>query len=231
MRRPASPLLAVCGVCGGAGASTVSAAVARSAVELGHVLLLDTGGLNAALCLRAGAETSHSVLDVAHVLERDVALAPSVWSARQIGRYELRVIAARPSMDLDDGPLLDPVLAVLRGTLEQSLVVADCGTLQRPAELAVVRAASHVAWVMPDTGYGLARARQLHALTASHVSGRELVLARRDVTAGAASLRALAAFADVCRAPLVRLPAIPEGQPPADAMEISLQAILGVLRR
>src|SRR5918996_4969449 len=46
-----TPLLAVCGLCGGAGVSTLSYLVARFAIGLaeGHVLVCDTGGTTGGL--------------------------------------------------------------------------------------------------------------------------------------------------------------------------------------
>ena len=54
-----APLLAVCGLCGGAGASTLTYLVARYAVErgLGHVLAFDTGGTTGGLSAICGVET------------------------------------------------------------------------------------------------------------------------------------------------------------------------------
>lgn len=230
--RTAAPLVALCGVCGGAGTSTLSLLLARAAVESGHVLLLDTGGLNAGLHLHAGSETSHSVLDIASLLARDRALASSMWSPARVGRYELRVIAARPNIDGDDTPDIVSMLGIVRRDFEHSLVVVDCGTLQRPAELAVARAATHVGWVLPDTNHGLARARRVRTLLNSHLGGREFVVARRDVSAAGVPLSSLAEFAATCGAPLVQVPTlVASEQNPLATVAGSLQAILGVVQR
>src|SRR3954451_18978943 len=103
-RRPhASPLVAVCGLCGGAGASTLSYLLARYAVrELdGHVLVCDSG-MSGGLAACAGIQSPRSLTEAADELTRGLPRAGGLYavdtSAGDNGR-ELRVIATRPRFD------------------------------------------------------------------------------------------------------------------------------------
>src|SRR6266699_1020931 len=62
-----APLLAVCGVCGGAGASTLSYLLARFAVDQldGHVLVCDSGGPTGGLAGCTGVESPRSLSESA----------------------------------------------------------------------------------------------------------------------------------------------------------------------
>src|SRR5215207_2778196 len=71
-----SQLLAVCGLCGGAGTSTLSYLVARfaAAVARGHVLVCDTGGPAGGLAACARIESSWSLVEVAARVARGLPL-------------------------------------------------------------------------------------------------------------------------------------------------------------
>src|SRR4051794_38418230 len=98
-----APLLAVCGLCGGAGASTLSYLLARHAVhELdGHVLVCDSG-CSGGLATCAGVRSPRSLSEAADELARGLPRARGLYaldeSAGEQGR-ELRVIATGPRFD------------------------------------------------------------------------------------------------------------------------------------
>ena len=157
--RTGGPLVAVCGLAGGAGTTTLALMLARkAAAESSAPVLLtelasDTGGLAAATG-RAGpvslAALARCVADGEVPQETFVELAP-----------RLRLIATAPTTHTPPDP------EVLRALLEQAraahgLTIIDCGT-DPAAARAVSRHASHVVWTMPATPAGVSRARGLLA--------------------------------------------------------------------
>src|SRR5262245_54185342 len=107
-RRRVSPLLAVCGVCGGAGASTLSYLIARHAVarQTGHVVVGDTGGPTSGLALRAGVESMRSLAETSEQVAHDLPLAGGLYAidASVDGECELRVIASGPRLASSGDP-------------------------------------------------------------------------------------------------------------------------------
>jgi hypothetical protein len=238
--RPA-PLLAVCGLCGGAGASTLSYFLARFAVDElgGHVLVCDTGGPTGGLAACSGIESARSLSDAAEEIAHGRSLAGGLYEvdARAGGEsHELRVVASGPRFD-DGGDVrgLPTLLKLARGCGTHALVVVDCGTLQRAADRVALRAASHVAWVLPATRGGVRRAEAVLAAMPNEAVGRELIVARREPHEGSATLKSLKALAEQRRATLVLLPYV--GDLLEDAgrtlceSQVSLHAITGVLQR
>ena len=227
------PLLAVCGLCGGAGASTLAYLVALAAAHRhsDSVLVADTGGPSGGLACYAGVETPRSLAEVAgHV--------PAGLPAGQLVATTsagVRVLAT--------GPRFTPACA--RESLEllldharerYALTVIDCGTLAREADQVALANASHVAWVLPATASGVRRARPVLEAINPYLRGRELIVARHDDSDRKARLRELKRLAEHRHAPLVLLPSVPDlaNGDPTDALEIAqvpLQAIHGVLAR
>lgn len=236
-----APLLAVCGLCGGAGTSTLSYLLARFAVrELdGHILVCDTGGPTGGLAGCAHVESPRSLTECADQIARGLPLAGGFYAVDEPGSdpgRELRVVATGPRFDLDDDPHgLQALLALARRGGTQSLVVVDCGTLQRAADRLALRAASHVAWTLPATRSGLRRAEDALAAVPSDAAVRELIVARREPKGAAAGLKALKALAERRRAALALMPNVCD--PSEDATralresQITLHAICGRLQR
>jgi hypothetical protein len=236
-----SPLLAVCGLCGGAGTSTLSYLVARFAVAQarGHVLVCDTGGPAGGLAACARVRSPQSLLETAGRVARGQSLPGGPYAVDEpasASGHQLRIIATGPQLDEDDtSDGLPALLAMARSEGVHALTVVDCGTLQREADRVVLRSASHVAWVLPATAGGAHRAELVLAAVDSGHAGRELVVARRDTRERTAGLRELRALAERRRAPLVLVPHLRDpADRPARALEeaqVALQAIVGALRR
>jgi MinD-like ATPase involved in chromosome partitioning or flagellar assembly len=236
-----APLLAVCGVCGGAGTTTLSYLVARSAIDhaRGHVLVCDTGGPTAGLAACAGVESPRTLVEIAGHVERSLPLVSGIYAVDEhvsTTGSQLRVIAAGPRLaDDDDTTGFGRLLAMARSDGAHALTVVDCGTLQRDTDRLALAAASHVAWVLPATRTGARRAERLLAAMQHDPPGRELIVARRDDREPRATLRALRALAERRRAPLVLLPQLGDVvERPQQALaeaQVSLQAIHGVLQR
>ena len=157
--RTGGPLVAVCGLAGGAGTTTLALMLARevaaesSAPVLLTELAADSGGLAAATG-RAGpaslAALARRVADGEVPQETFVELAP-----------RLRLIATAPATHTSPDP--DALRALLEQAREaHGLTILDCGT-DLPAARAVSRHASHIVWTLPATQAGVSRARALLA--------------------------------------------------------------------
>jgi Flp pilus assembly CpaE family ATPase len=227
------PLLAVCGLCGGAGTSTLAYLIARATArsDTEPVLVCDTGGPAAGLASYAGLESPRSLAAAADAIALGETLEEGLYASAGDG---LRVIARGPDLDSEgDERALARLLADAREV--HQLTVADCGTLARPADRRVVDVATHVAWVVPATVGGLQRGRRLIDLFPVH-AGSELVVARRDGRSRRPPMSELAELADARGGPLVLVPHLPDlAEKRADlAIEeasVALEAIRGVLQR
>lgn len=227
------PLLAVCGLAGGVGTTTLAFLIALTAARqwTDPVLVADTGGPSGGLAACAGVEVSRSLTELAEQLGCGKSLGAGIYATRRDG---LRVLASGPdfsSPDIDDR--LQPLLAHAREA--HSLTVIDCGTLARRADQAVAASATHVAWVLPATRPGVERGRRILE-AAPRIPGTELLLARGDARQARPPLRQLRRTAGERRAPLVLVPHLSglnrgglDGC--VEEAQVPVQAILGALRR
>lgn len=239
--RRTAPLLAVCGVCGGAGASTLSYLLARFAVTRGsgHVLICDTGGPAAAIAAITNRQSPWSLPELSDRLARELPLTSDVFAVDDAAGSpgnELRVIATAPRLGGPGDPAaLQAILEMARGDGIHALTVVDCGTLQRAADRIGLRNASHLAWVMPATAHGVRRGERLLAAIGPRPGRRELLIARREPRAPTPRLRAVKALARQRNAPLILLPELPDAHTEAaralERAQVGLQAILGALGR
>lgn len=227
------PLLAVCGLAGGAGVTTLSYLIALAAVRqwTGPVLVADTGGPSGGLAARAGVEVERSLGELAEQLAAGVALGGGIYAA---GREGLRILATGP--EFSSRPADDQVEQLLVHAREaHGLTVIDCGTLASGPQQTAAAAATHIAWVLTATPHGVRGGlRVLKA--APPTAGQELIVARNDVRHPSAPLRELRQIAAERRAPLVLVPhlaGLDAGRLDAcsEAAQIPVQAILGALRR
>ena len=226
------PLLAVCGLCGGAGASTVAYLAARFRARRSSmpVLVCDTGGPTGGLADHAGVATARSLLEVAEQLTAGLAMG----RVHAVAADGVRVLATGPRFT-PPGARDGVELVLERARAAHALTVVDCGTLTREADRAALAKASHIAWVLPATPGGVRRgARVLDAVDPP--PGRELVVARRDAREPKAALGDLKRLAERRDAPLILVPHVPalhsgEADAALDAAQVALQAIDGVLER
>lgn len=227
------PLLAVCGLAGGVGTTTLAFLIALAAARqwTDPVLVADTGGPSGGLAACAGVEVSRSLSELAAQLGRGAPVSAGIYATRPDG---LRVLASGPdfsSPDIDDR--LDPLLAHAREA--HGLTVIDCGTLTRHAEQAVAAGATHVAWVLPATRPGVERGRRILE-AAPRISGTELLVARGDARHARPPLRDLRRLAGERRALLVLVPHLSrldraQVDGCVEEAQVPVQAILGALRR
>jgi MinD-like ATPase involved in chromosome partitioning or flagellar assembly len=230
--RPGS-LLAVCGLAGGAGVTSLSYLIALAAARdwMAPVLVADTGGPSGGLAACAGVEVPRSLGELAEQLAAGVPLGGGIYAT---GRYGLRVLATGPEFSTPQAR--DEVRELLVDAREaHALTVIDCGTLSRAAEQTAAAAATHIAWVLTATPHGLDRARRILE-PAPRMSGRELIVARNDVHQATASLRQLRRIAAERRATLVLVPhlsglAADRIESCIDAAQVPVQAILGAMGR
>jgi MinD-like ATPase involved in chromosome partitioning or flagellar assembly len=227
------PMLAVCGLTGGAGATTLAYLVALAAAhqEAGPVLVADTGGPSGGLAALAGVATPHSLVELAGQLVAGLPLEGVVYATGPAG---VRVIATGPEFTATGAD--DRLVRLLIDAREaHRLTVIDCGTLARVADRVALAAATHVVWVLPATVGGISRGRRvLDAAPAS--AAKQLLIGRRDVRQSKAPLGELQRVANESRTPLVLVPHLPGLEAgklagAVDAVQVPVQAILGALRR
>jgi hypothetical protein len=225
--------LAVCALCGGAGASTLTYLIGRAAArsDAEPVLVCDTGGPSAGLAEYVGVHSPRSLAGVADALAAGEALDQGLFADAGGG---LRVIARRP--DLESHGERNAIARVLADAREVHLLtVVDCGTLARPADRWALGAATHIAWVLPATTSGLRRGRRLIDLFPPH-AGREFVVARHDAAGRRTPMPELAALADERGGPLILMPHVADlAEDPSDAAveeaSVSLEAIRRLVQR
>jgi Flp pilus assembly CpaE family ATPase len=227
------PLLAVCGLAGGAGATTLAylAALAATRQLSGQVLVADTGGPSGGLAALAGVEAPRSLPELASHLATGLPLKDGVYATGPAG---LRVLAAAPEFSSSSTPAeLNRIVDDAREA--HRLTVIDCGTLGRDVDRTAAAAATHLAWVLSATEHGVHRGEQLlHA--APRMAGSELLVARRDVWQAKAPIKRLRRLAAERRATLVLVPhvnALEHGSADRalDEAQVAIQAILGATLR
>lgn len=218
-------LVAVCGLCGGAGASTLAYLIARSAVDqspsaTAPVLLLDAGGATGGLSLCTQTCSRRSLTELAADIRAGRAMSAPMFA---VGPGGVRVIASapRPQPESDPGIVLR-ILADARDA--HRMTVVDCGTLSLPAERLALEGASHVVWVLPATEHGVDRAEQSPwSVGSSDVV--QMLLARHDPSAAKASMRSLTRLASEREASLVLMPHVKNLKP--TSLDVALE-ICGV---
>jgi len=226
-------LLAVCGLCGGAGTTTLAYLIALFAArdQPGSVLVCDTGGPSGALAAIAGVTAPRSLIELADVLSAGLPTG-SPYAETEDG---LRVLACGPGFT-PGCPHLGIERVLERARAAHALTVVDCGTLTRDADHVVLTRASHIAWVLPATPGGVRRAERMLEAINPHRLGRELVIARcdpRERQAPLTDIKVLAAQRDATLVMVPRLPDLLEAGAAAalELAQVPLQAILGALLR
>ncbi|HET6507067.1 MAG TPA: hypothetical protein VFG42_09770 [Baekduia sp.] len=223
--RAAAPLLAVAGLCGGAGASTLAFLAARHAAREGDrpVLVADTGGPSGGLAACARVAVARSLPRAAAAIAAHEPLGAGLFAEAGGG---LRVMASAPEPPLDvAADAAARVLGDARGA--HRLTVVDCGVPGGALSAQVLEVATHVAWVLPATLGGARRARRTLELFAPRPDRRELVVARHDAAGATAPTAMLKELAAERRAPLLLVPHVPDlaEQPPDAALELAGEAL------
>jgi len=227
------PLLAVCGLVGGAGVTTLAYLVALAAARASSesVLVADVGGPSGGLAACAGVEVPRSLVELAEQLAAGPPLGGGLYAT---GPGGVRVLASGP--EFSAATAHEQVSRLLIDAREaHGLTVIDCGTLAREVEQTAAATSSHAAWVLPATAHGVkAGGRVLEV--APRPAGRELIVARRDARQPNGPLRELRRIAADRQAPLVLMPHLPgldtgRLEDAAQAAQVPVQAILGALRR
>jgi cellulose biosynthesis protein BcsQ len=158
--RPRGPVVAVCGLVGGAGASTLAYLIARRAARhsTAPVLLAELQE-QAGLAALTGASGPHGLRELARAVEQQRQLDRPF--AEVVGGLRL-VASARPAVG-EPAPAgaLERVLADAREA--HGLVVVDAGPSGGPDWDALLGAASHALFVLPATLAALRRAQLLAA--------------------------------------------------------------------
>jgi cellulose biosynthesis protein BcsQ len=182
------PVVAICGLTGGAGTSTLALLLARLAAadSAAPILLAETDPMRAGLAVLTGRATPRPLVTLAQdvIDDRQPAEAFVQLEAR------LRLIAAEPQPAQGAArDALDLLLAKARDA--HGLVVLDCGTNWTP-DSTVLAHATHIIWTLPATPTGLARAAtQLKAAMTTAGRWHEALAATATVTRPLPSMRAL----------------------------------------
>jgi Flp pilus assembly CpaE family ATPase len=227
------PLLAVAGLSGGAGASVLAYLIAATAATNSRpaVLVADTGGPTGGLAAYASASSPQTLAGLSERLAADEAIPAAFWGHTDDG---LRVLAGEPQFSVPgDEEAIRRVLSDARAA--HALTVVDGGTLARTAEQAALSIATHIAWVLPATASGVARARRVLSRI-TPLTRPEILVARADPAAGRPPVGDLADLADERRAPLVLMPYLGDvaARPARDLAgdaALALQAVGGLLHR
>jgi cellulose biosynthesis protein BcsQ len=227
--RPGGPLVAVCGLAGGAGTSTLTLALARQAAResAAPILLCEADSSAGSLAAIAGVSSQLSLGELASSALSGAALTAPPFATYADG---LRVIATGPGHAVGDSEQMRQVLDEARAA--HGLVVVDGGVLGGVGSRAALAAATHVLFVMPATAPGVARAEQL---LEAEVSPRHAVaLVAVSPSAEAVRARDLRQLAERHVDRLVLVPhiaAFARGERGAGELELALAAIATALRR
>jgi MinD-like ATPase involved in chromosome partitioning or flagellar assembly len=186
---PGGPMVAVCALVGGSGASTIAYALARQAAResAAPVLLAESDARRAGLAVLAGQASPLCLQRLA----RDVANGQAPDRPFVELEQGLRMIASAPHA------VASPTPAELRALLGDAraahgLVVVDCGTAWAAAR-PVLEEATHIIWTVTVDREAVARAHALFTSDALPLQGlcREVLVAVALGRRRRASVRAL----------------------------------------
>lgn len=162
------PLVAVCGLVGGSGASTLAFALARQAAResTAPVLLAEADARRAGLAVVAGTTTRLGLSDLA----RQVADGHTPREPFVELDDGLRLVASAPRRVTEPAPeQLDALLRDARAA--HGLVVVDCGAAWATADR-VLDAATHIIWTVTASQAAAVHAGRLMASDALPTPGR-----------------------------------------------------------
>jgi hypothetical protein len=225
------PLVAVCGLAGGAATSTVALLLARqlATTSAAPILLAEADPQRGGLCVITGRATPRSLIGLARELAEErtptdtfVELAPG-----------LRLIAAAPHAGAwAEAEALGALLTQARHA--HGLVVVDCAT-SWTVDRTVLAHATHIVWTIPATPLGLASGRARLDLAPPPGRCPEVLVATAILPQPRVSVRALRKLARGRCEQLVLIPhddALARGQHTAsDATRGAITAMAPTLRR
>jgi Amidohydrolase family len=192
--RLGGPLVAVCGLVGGAGTSTLALALARQAASHSNVpvLLTESSPERGGLAVLAGRGSPLCLRELARQL--DAGERPAEAFVELDGGPRLVAGAPRAAAAVE-ADLLRRVLADARA--EHGLVVVDCGQPSRD-EACVLGEATHIVWTLPASRSALRHAQVLFAAGVLPRPGtaREALVASAIQPRGWARLRELRRLAE-----------------------------------
>jgi hypothetical protein len=182
------PLVAICGLTGGAGTSTLALLIARQAARDSNapVLLTEHDPQRPGLAAITGRATPRPLVALAQDLANEHAPVDTFAELSD----GLRLIAAEPQLV----PQVDP--AAVHSLLDEAraahgLVVVDCGT-HWTKESPVLDRATHIIWTLPATPTAVACASVALGTIAPPPGGaREALAAARLMPGRTVSVRAL----------------------------------------
>lgn len=230
-------LVAVAGLCGGAGASTLAYLLCCAAIAEGErpVLCVDATG-RAGIPAYAGTRAE---ISFAHAsIELQAGRTPEPGQLFATSTDGVRVLCQAPSLDR---PLLaaggaNRLLADARSA--HALTVTDCGTLTSDLERLALSSSDHVLLVIPATRSGIERGGPLAAQARELCSPEATVtlIARLDPLERKAPVNELAPIAEPIGATVVLCPHLADlrERPVKHALEraqVTLKALRGVLAR
>jgi hypothetical protein len=228
------PLVAICGLVGGSGASTLAFALARQAAResAAPVLLAESETHRGGLAVVAGQTTVLGLRDLA----QQVAHGQTPHEPFLELEHGLRLIAAAPRHGAKPEPVqLDALLRDARSA--HGLVVIDCGAAWAAVH-PVLDASTHIIWTVTASRPAVAHARMLMRSDALPTPGRsrEILAALAVDRRTGVSVRALRRLAGLRCERLVLAPysdALTRGEPadPSLALGRTLAGIGHVLRR
>lgn len=140
-------LVALCGLCGGAGTTRLATLLAAAAAQqhpTDYVALIETDPAGGGLAHATGATSPHGLSD--HARNQTTQQPPGALQFAA-GPGGTRVIASAPAAR--SPAALEHVTALLHDIRTQHhLVIVDGGTLREPHAQPALLAATHVIWVM-----------------------------------------------------------------------------------
>jgi hypothetical protein len=231
---PGGPIVAVCGLVGGSGATTLAFGLARQTARESQtpVLLTEPDARLAGLTVLAGSSTPLCLAGLAQRVAEGRAPADPFVEIEP----RLRLVASAPGRGTDPQP--EHLSALIReAQAAHGLVVVDCGTSWVTAG-PVLDAATHILWTLRASRDAVARARLLLVSDALPPPGRarEVLVALAADRRPSASVRALRRLAAqrcdrLVLARYSRVVARGDVANPSECLDRTLTGIAPILRR
>lgn len=229
------PVVALCGLVGGAGTSTLAYLLARQAARESSaaVLLCEGEALAGGLAVLAGCSSPLGLTDLAALIDTGEHPDGAPFARIEDG---LRLLATLPRQSgAARRQATGRVLSDARAA--HGLVVVDCRTLDHPEAAGLLSLATHVLWVLPATDTAIAHADVLLACGALPAPrrAREALVAVATQPRVGASVRELRLRAGERIERLLLVPHVPElprkGASGGEAVPSTLAQIATFLRR